>query len=81
RTAGEAIRRDEVNKHRRDIFKLCALPMPPLPVGLPQTVLDEVRKFIEEVECPKGFVKGIGLGNIDAEEIKSIIQSYYLGDS
>lgn len=78
RELGEGIRRDEINKHRRDIFKLCALPMPPAPVALSSSIVKEVERFLMEVECPHGYLKSIGLGTLTVDAMKAIISSYYL---
>lgn len=78
RERGEGVRRDEINKHRRDIFKLCALPLPPAPAALPLAIIKEAERFLREVECPSGYLKSIGLGALTADAMKAIIASYYL---
>lgn len=75
---GEEIRRDEINKHRRDIFKLCSLPMPPAPTGLSSSIIEEVERFLAEVECPHNYLKSIGLGALTVDAMKNVIRSYYL---
>lgn len=67
-----------MNKHRRDVFRLCSLFEPDLRVELPGRVADDVRLFLEEVELPPHFVKDVGLSAFTADELKGLIARAYL---
>ena len=78
RDAGEPVHSGEMNKHRRDVFRLCSLFEPDLRVELPGRVADDVRLFLEEVELPPHFVKDVGLSAFTADELKGLIARAYL---
>lgn len=71
-------RKAEANKHRRDVFKLLSLEMPPSPCGLPEAVLDDVRRFLDTVEVDRDLMKNLGLGFMSPGEMLSRIRGYYL---
>ena len=80
RGRGEDVRSGEVNKHRRDVFRLVSLLPATLSVRLPGIVESDIRAFLTQVECPPSLMKDIGLGALSAEDAKRRIVEIYLGD-
>lgn len=78
RDAGEPVRSGEINKHRRDVFRLCSLFEPELRVELPDRIVDDVRLFLEEIEFPPHFVKDVGLSAFTTDELKGLVARAYL---
>lgn len=71
-------RRAEANKHRRDIFKLLSLELPPQPAGLPEAVLEDVRVFLDVVEIDGNLMRNLRLDFMKPEEMLGRIRAYYL---
>lgn len=78
RESGKAVHSGEMNKHRRDVFRLCSLLEPGLKVELPAAIADDVRRFLDEVELPPHFTKDVGLSAFSPEELKGIVSRAYL---
>lgn len=77
---GEDVRSGEINKHRRDVFRLVSLLPATLSVRLPEIVDNDIRAFLAQVECPPSLMKDIGLGALKAEDVKRRIGEIYLGE-
>ena len=78
REAGEAVHSGEMNKHRRDVLRLCSLFEPNLRIELPERIADDVRAFLDEVEIPPHFIKDVGLSAYTPDELKEIASRTYL---
>ena len=78
REAGEPVHSGEMNKHRRDVFRLCSIFEPRLRIGLPESISGDVRTFLDEVDLPPHFVKDVGLSAYTADELKEIVSRTYL---
>lgn len=78
REAGEAVHSGEMNKHRRDVFRLCSLFEPGLRVGLSKGIAADVRLFLDEVDLPPHFIKDVGLSAFSVAELKGMISRVYL---
>lgn len=76
--ASEPVHPREMNKHRRDVFRICSLFEPGLRVELPERVAGDVRAFLGEVELPPRFAKEIGLPAFTADELRGVVARAYL---
>ena len=77
---GEDVRSGEINKHRRDIFRLVSMLPGGTHVELSDSVKEEVLMFLDAVTLPSpNYMKAIGLGNASFEDMKEAIRSVYLG--
>lgn len=77
KAAGKNVHSDEINKHRRDVLRLCALFEPGTRIGLPPSVADEVRGFVEARPWDDNMMRNLGL-RITAEEMAELIASAYV---
>lgn len=80
RNRGEDVRSGEINKHRRDVFRLVSLLPATLSVKLPEVAENDIRAFLAQVECPPSLMKDIGLGALSAEDVRRRISEIYLGE-
>ena len=77
--AGERIRKGEIGKHRRDIFRLVSILPGGITVDLPKAVQDEIEAFLDTVTLPSpDYMKSLGLGRITFDEMKEAIRAAYL---
>ncbi len=77
KAAGKAVHSDEINKHRRDVLRLCALFEPGTEIAVPPSIVPEVKRFV--VECPwdDSMMRNLGL-RISADEMANLIESSYV---
>jgi hypothetical protein len=77
KSAGKRISSDEINKHRRDVLRLCSLFAPGAHIELPESMQTEIVRFIEERPWDDNMMRNLKL-NISADEMAEIIRSIYL---
>lgn len=80
KAAGKPIHSDEINKHRRDVLRLCALFEPGTRVGLPASIVAEVRRFVGERPWDDNMMRNLGL-IISADDMAELILSSYVNES
>ncbi len=80
KAVGKPVHSDEINKHKRDVLRLCALFAPDARVGLPAEILSEVRRFAEERPWDDNLMRNIGL-RISAEDMAKLILSSYVDEA
>ena len=77
--AGDRVRKGEIGKHRRDIFRLVSILPGGITVDLPKAVQDEIEAFLDTVTLPSpDYMKSLGLGRITFDEMKEAIRAAYL---
>lgn len=77
REAGIVVHSDEINKHRSDVCRLCALFAPGEKVELPQAVQDEIAAFVDARPWDDNMLKGWRL-HLDSDGMADVIRSVYL---
>ena len=77
KAAGNPVHSDEINKHRRDVLRLCAPFAPGSHVSLPQSVRSEIERFASERPWDDNMMRNLGLG-ANADEMTALIRSVYL---
>ena len=63
RARGGRVHADEVNKHRRDVLRLCALFKPGSRVELPGSIRGEIRRFVSERPWDDNMMRNLGLNS------------------
>ncbi len=79
KAAGKNIHRDEINKHRRDVLRLCALFEPGTKIPLPAGIASEVKRFVEARPWDDNMMRNLGL-RISADDMSDLILSSYTSD-
>lgn len=77
KAAGKAVRSDEINKHRRDVLRLCALFEPGTEIAVPSSIVSEVKRFVTERPWDDNMMRNLGL-RISADEMANLIESSYV---
>ena len=77
KAAGKAVHRDEINKHRRDVLRLCALFEPGTEIAVPSSIVHEVKRFVTERPWDDNMMKNLGL-RITADQMADLIESSYI---
>lgn len=75
--AGREVHSDEINKHRRDVLRLCALFDPGTRIELPQTVAAEVEAFLGARPWDDNMMRNLRLP-MTADEMADHIRAIYL---
>ena len=79
KAAGKPVHSDEINKHKRDVLRLCALFDPSTRISLPSNVVAEVRRFVDERPWDDNMMRTLGL-RISADDMAELILSSYVGN-
>ncbi len=74
---GKRVSSDEINKHRRDVLRLCALFNPGTHIDLPNSIKAEVKRFVSEQPWDNNMMRNLKLA-ISADEMADIIRLVYL---
>lgn len=77
KAAGKLVHSDEINKHRRDVLRLCALFEPDVKIALPPGIISEVRRFTESRPWDDNMMRNLGL-RISADDMGKLILSSYV---
>lgn len=77
KAAGKAVHSDEINKHRRDVLRLCALFEPGTKVAVPPSIVSEVKRFVTERPWDDNMMRNLGL-RISANEMANLIEASYI---
>ena len=77
KAAGKQVSSDEINKHRRDVLRLCALFPPGSRVELSDSIRQEIARFIQERPWDDNMMRNLKL-NIGADDMVDIIRAVYL---
>lgn len=78
---GEQEDSKHIAKHKKDVFRLAAMLAPADRFEVPQTLLDDVKRFCEVVksELPNSdFFKSAGLHNITGEQVLGQLEQSFL---
>lgn len=77
KAAGNSVHSDEINKHKRDVLRLCALFEPGTRVSLPASIVAEVQRFVSERPWDDNMMRNLGL-RISADNMAELILSSYV---
>lgn len=77
KAAGKPVHSDEINKHRRDVLRLCSLFEPGKHVALPKSIKAEVERFISARPWDDNMMRNLKL-EATADEMAELIRSVYL---
>ena len=75
---GKSIHSDEINKHRRDVLRLCALFAPETRIELPEPIAAEVSEFLDVRPWDDNMMRNLRLP-MTADEMADHIRRIYLG--
>ncbi len=74
KAAGKTVHSDEINKHRRGVLRLCALFDPDARIELPDSIRQEIQRFVDRRPWDDNMMRYLGL-KISADEMADIISS------
>ena len=77
KAAGRRVSSDEINKHRRDVLRLCALFEPDAHIELVDSIKAEVERFVIERPWDDNMMRNLKL-RISADDMADIIRKAYL---
>ncbi len=77
KVSGKTVHSDEINKHRRDVLRLCALFTPETHVELVEPIKAEIERFVSERPWDDNMMRNLRLG-VTAEGMADLIRSVYL---
>ncbi len=77
RADGESIDNRDINKHRNDIFRLYQIIDPETDMKIPQSVLNDLRRFFEIIKSEDIDLKNLGLRKMTREDILHGLSSFY----
>lgn len=77
RESGKNVHRDEINKHRSDVCKLCALILPSERVVLSDSVRDEVARFADAMPWDDNMLRMWHIP-FDSKAMREHIKAIYL---
>lgn len=77
KAAGIRVQSDEINKHRRDVLRLCSLLAPGRRVKLSSSIRLEIERFVSVRPWDDNMMRSLKL-SISAEEMAEIIRRVYL---
>ena len=76
KAAGKTVHNDEINKHRRDVLRLCALFEPGTKIIVPPSIVSEVQRFVTARPWDNNMMRNLGL-RISADEMAELIEASY----
>lgn len=79
KAAGRNVHSDEINKHRRDVLRLCSLFEPGAKITLPANIITEIENFVEIRPWDDNMMRNLGL-RISANEMADLILGSYIRD-
>ncbi len=77
KASGKTVHSDEINKHRRDVLRLCALFEPGTHIELDEPIKTEIERFVSERPWDDNMMRNLRLG-VTAEGMAELIRSIYL---
>ena len=78
REAGEQVDEKDIKKHKNDVFRLFQVIAPDTLMVLPDSVGDDLQRFLEAVEAdPPQSLKTFGLVGITANEVIDTLRAIY----
>ena len=83
REAGDHVDRKDINKHRKDVFRLYQLLLPEQTVDLPERIREDLTRFLEiaEAEVDDPSLKQLGIKGTSVAEVAETIRAVYqIGD-
>ncbi len=75
---GEQIDTKNITKHKNDIFRLFTLLSRDLRIALSDTILNDMKEFIEQMQIEKIDLEIMGLGKQSKDEILAILEQIYI---
>ena len=78
RDAGERVDRNDIKKHKNDVFRLFQVIEPDKRIALPEVIKGDMQRFMEAVTAdPPPTLKPFGLGGMKFKEIVELLQNIY----
>ena len=77
KAAGEHVDSKNIKKHKNDVFRLMNIINPEERIDLPETVQDDVNKFVERMPEERINMKNIGL-DMELYDALHILENMYL---
>lgn len=76
---GETVDSRDIKKHRTDVLRLYQLLPPDLQIALPQSIQDDLHKFIEAIapELNENLLKNLGIQGVSVAEVLQTLKTVY----
>jgi len=77
KSQGETVDGKSIKKHKNDVFRLYQILSPDFIGEVPDSIKDDLRKFISRMEMEEIDLKSLGLGATDLESVLADIRRIY----
>ena len=77
REAGDRVDSKTIKKHKNDVFRLTQIVDPEYKASIPETISDDMRRFIEEVEAEPPDLKTLGIKGVSFEQSVETLNAVY----
>ena len=77
KAAGDRIDSKAIKKHKNDVFRLYQIIDPTFEGEVPESIKDDLRKFIDRVRDEKIDLKALGLGGVDLKAVMEDLVRIY----
>jgi len=80
RTRGEGVDRDNVAKHKRDVFRLFPIADPGFTAEIPAQIRSDIREFLRAMESEEMDLRSLGIRRMRKEEVLGNMRSLFKVD-
>lgn len=80
RAGGEEVDRDNVAKHKRDVFRLFPIADPAFTAEVPDPIRSDIHEFLKAMESEEMDLKGLGIRKMKKEEVLGNMRSLFKVD-
>ena len=77
KSQGKTVDSKSIKKHKNDVFRLYQILSPDFIGEVPDSIKDDLRKFISRMEMEEIDLKSLGLGATDLESVLADIRRIY----
>lgn len=77
KAAGKVVHSDEINKHRRDVLRLCSLFRSSTRIELPKSIAQEIERFVDACPWDDNMIRNLHL-RMTTNEMAELIRRTYV---
>ena len=81
KTAGQKVQSDDIDKHKRDVYRMAFLLTPEDSFDAPETIKEDIRRFLAAIESDpintRAISRNMGLPEITQSQLVEIIKNSY----
>ena len=77
KSSGEPIDTKDIKKHKNDVFRLYQILSLDTDIALPQSIADDMQKFLEKISDEPPDLKNLGIRNTSLAEVIANLKKIY----